>query len=113
MKLIDKQNIHEKLKTSTKPVLLMFWSYDCMACEMLNSYLLKLSKIYSKKMNFYKIDAQENYDIIRSYNVDVIPTFLFFVGTTIIDKLEKVKKNYDIEKKIRDILAKKIYNFSK
>lgn len=104
MIFVDKENIHEKLKLSDKLVFLLFWSYDCMACDLLNPYLLKLSKAYKNDINFYKIDVQKNYEIATVYNIDTIPSILIFDKLTIVEKIEKVKKKEVIEKKIRDIL---------
>ena len=104
MKFVTSENFKEEILKSKFISLVMFWSYDCLACDMANSYLFKLSEAYKDKMNFFKVDSQKNIDIVTSYGVDIIPTFIFFENSKICGRIEGFKKKFEIEKKIRDFL---------
>jgi len=104
MKFIKGENLRKEISESKAPILLMFWSYDCMACDVSNQHMFKLSDIYGDKMNFYKIDSQKNLDIVEAYGISTIPTFIFFENGKICGKIEGYRKKIEIEKKIREFL---------
>ena len=84
--------------------MIMFWSYDCLACDAANQHLFKLSDAYGSKVDFLKIDSQENLDIVKSYGIITIPTFIFYRNNKNLARIEGFKKKFEIERKIREFL---------
>lgn len=54
-----------------------FWATWCMPCKMLTPILEELSNEITN-VNFYKVDADENTDIVQQYDVRSIPTVIIF-----------------------------------
>lgn len=65
----------------TKPVVIDFSSELCLECKELNKVLTPEEKKYSSKIYFKKLtinsDDKETKDLIKKYNVKVVPTLVF------------------------------------
>ena len=62
------------------PVVVDFWAPWCGPCRIFSPLIDEVSKEYSGKIKFLKMDTDENYDIAATYNIMSIPTTLFFEG---------------------------------
>lgn len=62
------------------PTVVEFWAPWCGPCKMMAPGLEKVSKEFEGKVELWKINADENTDILRSLGVMSIPTMLGFSG---------------------------------
>src|SRR5919205_2751272 len=69
----NEQSIDRVLQAGL-PVLLVFWrSRDCAPCEQLNPVLDRLAATYAGKALIAKVEAGDNRDLVRRYNVTQLP----------------------------------------
>ena len=59
---------------SDKPVFVDFWAEWCGPCRIVSPTVEELSKEYNDKVNFVKVNVDENNELASKYNVFSIPT---------------------------------------
>ena len=63
---------------SDKPVFVYFWAEWCGPCRMVSPTVEEVSKEYEGKVNFVKVDVDQNNELASKYNVFSIPTLAIF-----------------------------------
>ncbi len=63
---------------SDKPVFVDFWAEWCGPCRIVSPTVEELSKEYNDKVNFVKVNVDENNELASKYNVFSIPTLAIF-----------------------------------
>jgi thioredoxin len=64
--------------TSGELVLVDVWAEWCGPCRMMAPIIEKIKREYVGKMNVLKIDADNNPEIAEKYNIQSLPTLVFF-----------------------------------
>ena len=75
---INDQQFEETVLKSDKPVLVDFWAPWCRPCLMLAPVIEALTEEYQGKINFTKLDVDQNPKTATKYGVMSIPTLLVF-----------------------------------
>lgn len=65
------------------PCVIDFWADWCGYCKMIDPYMKALAKKYKGKVQFYKVDADENEELLQLYGIDGLPTVFFCHGEDI------------------------------
>jgi thioredoxin 1 len=60
-----------------KPCLVDFYADWCGPCKQTSPILEELSKQYGDRINFYKVDVDEEQELSSIFGIQSIPTFLF------------------------------------
>jgi thioredoxin len=60
-----------------KPCLVDFYADWCGPCKLTSPILEELSKQYGDRINFYKVDVDEEQELASIFGIQSIPTFLF------------------------------------
>ena len=70
----------------TDLVVVDFSAKWCKPCKILEPQLVQLDNEH-EKVHFYKVDVDENPDIAENYEVNAMPTVLFFREGKVIEKV--------------------------
>ncbi len=74
----------------------------CMPCKALQPVLEKIAN-EMPEVTFLKIDADSNHEFLQKYNVQAIPTLLFFKSGSLIKKTTGIQTERDIKNIITNL----------
>lgn len=84
---VHKDNFEEEVLKSDMPVLVDLWGPKCGPCLALMPQVEELSREFEGKVKFCKLNVADNRKLVISLRVMGVPTFLFYKGGEIVDRL--------------------------
>ncbi|RLI83315.1 thioredoxin [Archaeoglobales archaeon] len=106
MKDLNEGNFEDEIKKK-KLVVVDFWAPWCMPCRMLTPVLEKLEKEYNGKVEFTKLNTDENPNIAARFGIFSIPTVMMFydgeIVNTFIGAMPESAVRLEIEKALEKI----------
>jgi len=78
MKNISKEQWGQEVTNSDKAVFVDFWATWCGPCSIVAPIVEELAKEYQGKVNFVKVDVDQNKELASKYNIFSIPTLAIF-----------------------------------
>lgn len=75
---INDTEFDEKVLKAKNPVLVDFWATWCRPCLMVAPIVDEMAETYSGRIDFVKVDVDQNPKTAARYNVMSIPTILIF-----------------------------------
>ena len=74
---VNESNFHEEVLEGDKPVFVDFWAPWCGPCKVVGPLLDELSIEYAGKVNFYKVNTDEEQELGSVFGIRSIPSLLF------------------------------------
>ena len=84
---VTKDNYEAEVLQSVMPVVVDFWGPKCGPCLALLPSVEELAQEYEGKVKFCKLNVAENRRQVISLKVMGVPTFLFYKGGEVQDRL--------------------------
>ncbi|MBI2860673.1 MAG: thioredoxin [Chloroflexi bacterium] len=75
---VTQDNFDKVVLKSDKPVLVDFWAEWCGPCRMVAPIVDELAGEYEGKIDFAKVNVDENQKIAAQYSIMSIPTLMIF-----------------------------------
>ena len=92
-------------EVSKYPIMLVdFWAPWCGPCRMVSPMIEQLSREYSGKVAFGKVNVDENQRIAASFGIQSIPTLMIFKGGRAVDVMVGALPKAQIDMKLKQQL---------
>ena len=76
--ITSQQEFEQQVLNSANPVFVDFWAEWCGPCRVVSPVVEELSNEYKDKINFVKVNVDDNNELAQKYNVFSIPTLTIF-----------------------------------
>jgi len=90
---------------SDLPVLVDFWAPWCGPCKAVSPFIEELGQEYAGKINVVKVNIDEDAPLSDTYNVQSIPTIVFFKNGSEVSRSSGVKTKLQFQRDIESVLA--------
>jgi thioredoxin 1 len=87
VKQITEQAFEAEVSASATPVVVDFYATWCGPCKVLGPRLNQLARPLTDKIKFVKIDIDQSRQLSERFNIEGVPTLLFFRGGKVTDKV--------------------------
>ncbi len=101
---ITDEEFEAKVLQSDKPVMVDFWAPWCGPCKAVGPTVEVLGAEYGDKVNFVKVNVDDNPIAPSKYGVQAIPTLIFFKDGEISEQLVGMVGKEKLEEAIKKMI---------
>ena len=107
VKHITQGEFADEVTRCATPVVADFYATWCGPCRMLSPMLDKLAGSYANKIKFVKINVDESPGLAQNFQVQAIPTLIFFKDGKVADRITGVPEEADLKASLDKFAAAK------
>jgi len=104
---LDDQNFSKEVTVSDIPVIIDFWAPWCMPCRMLAPIFEEVSKDFTGKLKFTKVNVQQFQELAEQFDVSGIPCLVLVKHGKEFGRIVRFQQKNELKKEINAILSKK------
>ncbi len=101
---LDGKDFDREILQSTVPAVVDFYADWCGPCRMVSPVIESLSREYSGRVKFAKIDTDANQDLAERFNIMSIPTVIVFKNGKIHEQIVGAAPASQYRQKIDSVL---------
>lgn len=98
---VTDQDFQKEVLDSDRPTLVDFWATWCGPCRAISPVVEELATTYGDKVNFRKVDIDQNPNTPTQYGIKGVPTLILFKGGQAVDQVVGAVPKDQIEKLIQ------------
>ena len=95
---IAEEHVDETIEQATQPVVIDFWMDDCPPCNMMAPKLKAVAKAYEGRVKVYQVKVDEGSALLAQYDVEAMPTILFFRDGALVTRVEALVHSSELER---------------
>lgn len=104
-RISDYENDQNWNYLSDKPSVIYFYSDWCRPCKSMNPIISDISLEYASLVNFYKVNVDEDKELVKLFSVQGIPSFVFMAKTVLPKIVVGVQTKDDLRVNISRIIS--------
>ncbi len=97
---VNSENFEAEVLSADKPVIADFYLDSCVPCKRLSPVLAEIEDEYGDKIKLVKINVNFDTELAEKYEVQTVPTMVFFKNGTEASRQSGVLKKADIVSEI-------------
>ncbi len=98
---VTDNSFQKEVLQSNRPTLVDFWASWCAPCRAIAPLVEELALTYLDKVNFRKMDVDQNTSTPMQYGIKGIPTLILFKNGQIIDQVVGAVPKNQLEKLVQ------------
>jgi len=102
---VDETSFDASVLKAAVPVLVDFWAPWCGPCKMIAPIVEELAGEYSGKVEFVKVNTDENPSIASRYGIRSIPTLLIFKDGRPVNQIVGFRPKADLKQRLESALS--------
>ncbi len=102
---VTDDNFEQEVVRATKPVLVDFWAPWCGPCRMVAPVVEELAEEYDGKVEFVKLNTDDNPNTAVKYGIRSIPTLLVFKDGQAVGQIVGFRPKSDLKKRLDAVVA--------
>ncbi len=102
---INDTNFEEIVLKAKTPVLVDFWAPWCAPCRMVAPLIEEVAREYAGRMDFAKINVDENPRVSSRYGIRAIPTLLIFKDGKPVDQIVGFIPKAELKEHLEKVLV--------
>jgi thioredoxin 1 len=102
---ITETTFDEEVNFSSLPVVVEFWADWCPPCKAIAPVLDELATEYEARLEVFKVNADEEPDLARRYEVTSIPTLLVFADGMVHRRMVGARSRSQLTEEIREFIG--------
>ena len=102
--ITGEENFQKSVLQCKSPILVDFWATWCGPCQATAPILEELAKEYAGKIDFAKVNVDENSPLASKYGVAAIPTMLIFKDGKAVQQIVGYKPKKELKKSLDALL---------
>ena len=104
LRVITAADFTAEVLAPNQPVLVEFWTSWSRPCQILDSVLRELADAWGEKVKVVKVDADDSLDLSLCYDIQSVPTLLYFIGGNPCTRIVGTATKEAIEAKLKRLL---------
>lgn len=101
---ISTQDFAEKVLQAPQMVIVNFSSAGSSSCQIFEQEFAAISQEYQDRVTFAQVDVDSNEELIQRYNIDGIPTLIFFKNGQEIHRIKGIVMRDKLRRQVRGVL---------
>jgi thioredoxin 1 len=97
---LNEQNFEQQVLRADKPVVVDFWAEWCGPCKMLGPSVDQVAADNRERFVVAKVNVDENPELAARYDIQSIPTLLYFAGGELRDRTVGVISKKEIANRL-------------